>query len=513
MKLGELIEGLEIVELVNVDDALEINAITSDSTQVREGDLFIARRGLRTDGHLFIKDAISRGAVCIIYDKPADITENVARVRVRDSLEALPIVSARFYSNPAEKLRVVGVTGTNGKTSTVLLIAQALREANKKPAVIGTLGVSYPPKRISKSYEFMERGLTSPEPILLHRIFRDAVEKSCDYAIMEASSHAIALKRLNNIPFAVKLFTNLTQDHLDFHGTMEEYFRVKKSFFEREEFGRSDYAVICVDNDEGKRIFEELDVTGIPYGFSRESAVYGNIIGTSLEGTRIEVTYDPSNVKVREFHPPKEKSTMEVATSLVGRHNVPNILGAFAVALMEGVSPESIALAIPRLKNVPGRLERVENKRGIHVFVDYAHTPDALKQVLSSLREVARDSRIICVFGCGGDRDPTKRPLMAQSAARFSDALVITTDNPRSEDPADIAADITSGLRDVTLPHSPKFIVELDRKTAIAMAIHEAELGEVVLIAGKGHEDYQVFRDRTIHFSDVEVAKAILEGE
>ncbi len=376
---------------------------------------------------------------------------------------------------------------------------------------MGTLGFALPPKKLTQEYDFKERGLTSPDPPKLNRLAKIAVQNSCDYLVMEASSHAISQGRLDFLPFKVKLFTNLTQDHLDYHQTMEEYFKVKKSFFLREEFGESDYSAICIDNKEGRTIFDEISNTKVSFGLSEDSAVRGLIAGLSLNGSDIHIQYDPRKIRVKNFEPPGERLEFKASTSLPGYHNVLNVLGAVAVSIMEGISPELIKLGIPRLKKVPGRLERVDNKRGIQIFVDYAHTPDALKQVLKSLRNLAKDSRIICVFGCGGDRDQKKRPLMAQVAAIYSDAIIITSDNPRSEDPADIAEEIVQGLKGLMLARSPKYFIELDRKTAIRLAINDAEIGDIVLIAGKGHEDYQIFKDRIIHFSDVEAVNEILE--
>lgn len=510
MKLSELIEGIEPVEIIDADEELEIIGISDNSKAVRKGFLFVAKRGLKADGHLYISEAIENGAVCVVFDRPAEFPKAVARIRVADSQSALARLASTFYRNPAEKLRVIGVTGTNGKTTITLLTASILAISGKKPLVIGTLGVG---KQIEEAgrFSFSERGLTSPEPIKLHGILRSALDEGCDTIVMEASSHAIAQRRLDHIPFKVRIFTNLTPEHLDFHLTMENYFQAKRSFFERREFGDAEYAVICTDNDEGRTIFESVPYPAISYGFSQDASVRGKITEMTLSGSVFEAFTKKDKAKKPEAFTRFQETSYRILTSLIGKYNILNALCALAVGLAEGVSEEAIAKAISSVKVIPGRLERVENDKGIYVFVDYAHTPHALREVLGSLRELCPASRLICVFGCGGDRDRTKRPLMARAVAEFANAIVITNDNPRSEDPVEIANEIVDGLRGVTFPHSPKYTVELDRRLAISLAIHDANPGDVVLIAGKGHEDYQIFADRTIHFSDVEVAKKILE--
>ena len=510
MKLKELLTGVEIVEVLDADEELEIKGITADSREVSEGFAFIARRGLTVDGHLFIEDALKRGAVCVVYEKPTPLETRVARIRVKDSASSLARIASNFYDNPSEKLRLIGITGTNGKTTTTLLIGSILAEAGFKPIIIGTLGIGRLNEDSESRFSFSERGLTSPEPTKLQRTLGEAVKAGATHAVMEASSHAIAQKRLEFCNFKVKLFTNISQDHLDFHETMDNYIRTKKSFFEREEFGKSDYIVSLSDDEVGREILKEARVTAVSFGFGEEACVRGKVTRLDERETEVEISYTPARVSMVDYSMPSKPIKSKVSSVLIGKHNALNILAGFSVGLAEEIEVEKIAKGIERVRKVPGRLERVENNRGIHIFVDYAHTPDAISKVLSSLRELAPSSRIICVFGCGGDRDKLKRPLMAQAVASVADAVIITTDNPRSEDPMKIAEEILAGITQAHFEHKPKYMVELDRRNAIKIAISDAKPGDIVLVAGKGHEDYQIFRDRTIHFSDVEAIEEIL---
>jgi len=510
MKLKDLLTGVEIVEALDADEELEISGITADSREVSEGFAFVARKGINVDGHLFIEDAIRRGAVCVVYEKPTALETRAAKIRVKDSASSLARIASNFYGNPSEKLRLIGVTGTNGKTTTTLLIGSILAEEGLKPIVIGTLGIGKLDEESESRFRFSERGLTSPEPVRLQRTLREAVDAGATHAVMEASSHAIAQKRIEFCNFKVKVFTNISQDHLDFHGTMTNYIRTKKSFFEREEFGKSDYVVSLRDDEVGKQILEEARVTSVSFGFGEDASVQGKVTRLDERGIDVEIFFAPSKVSVAGYPMPTEPIKSKVTSLLIGRHNALNILAGFSVGLAEKITVEKIARGIERVRKVPGRLEPVKNDRGIHIFVDYAHTPDALTKVLGSLRELAPSSRIICVFGCGGDRDRLKRPLMAQAVARVANALIITTDNPRSEDPMEIAEETLAGITGAYFEHRPKYMIELDRRTAIEIAISDANPGDIVLVAGKGHEDYQIFRDRTIHFSDVETIEEIL---
>ncbi len=515
MKLRELIKGLEVLEVTG-SDKLSITSVTDDSRKVERGSLFVARKGLNFDGHNFVADAVQKGASAVVCEYIPEGLRGITIIRVADSAKALAYLTSKFWGEPAKKMRVVGITGTNGKTSTTILASSALNEAGRKSFIMGTLGVGRFDEKSDSRFAFESRGLTSPDPPTLHSTFKQLVEESAEYVLMEASSHAIHQKRLDFVPFPVRVFTNLSQDHLDYHKSMDEYAKVKRSFFFRKEFGQLGCAVICIDDELGKRLIEEVPATTISFGFSDEACVKAEICELSLEGSRFKLCVSPEKVRGDRMNASRlamDEIEIEVESKLVGRHNALNVAAAFAVALSEGVEPHTIADGISKVKKVPGRLESVENDRGIYVFVDYAHTPDALEKVLKALRELAWDRRIICVFGCGGDRDRSKRPLMAIAAANHADAIIITNDNPRSEDPEQIAEDILRGLSRGRFRRNPKYTVELDRRLAIEIALHDAREGEVVLIAGKGHEDYQIFKDRTIHFSDVEVTKEILAGQ
>ncbi len=504
MKLIELLAHLDYTELSGCNENLIVTSVTNDSRQVSPGTMFVAIAGAKADGHHFAAKAVENGAACVVHEKAVEVPIGVCRVRVRDTRKAYPLLAALISGLPSERLRIIGVTGTNGKTSFTLLLDSILRAAGHSPAVLGTLGARLP---IGTSHEdplaFTGRGLTTPDAADLQAIIRRCADLGATHLVMEASSHAIDQRRMDYVRFLGRVFTNLTQDHLDYHLTMEAYAEVKRELFRRREFGEPEYAVLNADSGFGQGMLRELAYPALSYGLGEEAALTARIANQDLTGTSAEIVLHSEACK------PKTLAAFraEIKTHLIGGFNIYNILAAAGAAIMEGVGEEAVSAGVEALKVIPGRLQRVENLRGIHVFVDYAHTPDALTNVLTALQEVSGGGRIICVFGCGGDRDHSKRPLMGRVVAMLADAMIITTDNPRGEDPMAIISDILSGL---PAAGSQPRLIEPDRRLAIKAALEEANEGDAVLIAGKGHEDYQILAYSTEHFSDVEVARELL---
>jgi len=506
MKLGELIADFEFTEIVDADEELEIRGVCADSRDVSEGYLFVAQKGMHTDGHRYISEALKQGAVAVLHEKPLDIGPGICRLRAPDTRALYPVLTARFYGFPSDRLRVIGITGTNGKTTTVLLLAGILRAMGKRPAVVGTLGFGAPLEKDRKDYEFTERGLTTPDPAKLQSLLAQALSAGATYAVMEASSHALTQRRVDYVHFRGRVFTNLTPEHLDYHHTMEEYATVKRSFFSRKELGGIEYAVVNGEDALGREIAAGLTCPTLTFGFQSGHSLSGTIASASLDGTNCKLEFDPSSAHHAASRIPDEELSVEVSSHLMGQHNLANMLAAFGCGLMEGADAAAVKRGLESVENIPGRLQRVPNPRGLNIFVDYAHTPDGLKQALTTLRSVAGEKRILTVFGCGGDRDPLKRPLMGAVAAEESDAIVITNDNPRNEDPEAIVDAILGGIRTAESERNPKYITELDRRKAISLAIADARPGDVILIAGKGHEEFQIFHDRKVPFRDAEVA-------
>ena len=503
MRLAELLAHLDYTELSGCDENLTVSSITNDSRQVGPGTMFVALAGTKFDGHHFASKAVERGAACIVHEKAIEVPDGVCRVRVQDTRKAYPLLAALISGMPSERLRVIGVTGTNGKTSFTLLLDSILRAAGHSPAVLGTLGARLPLGEGDDPLVFTGRGLTTPDAADLQAVIRRCADLGATHLIMEASSHAIDQRRMDYVHFQGRVFTNLTQDHLDYHRTMEEYAEVKRGLFRRPEFGEPEYAVLNADNDFGRGLITELTYPVISYGLGKNASLTARITKQDLAGTIAEIFLQDEAKKPETL----KAFQTEIKTPLIGRFNIYNILAASGTAIMEGVGAEAVSEGVRALKLIPGRLQRVENKRGLNVFVDYAHTPDALTNVLTSLREVAGDAKIICVFGCGGDRDNSKRPLMGRVVAMLADAMVITNDNPRSEDPMAIINDILSGIP--SAGDQPPTI-QPDRRLAIKAALEQAHEGDAVLIAGKGHEDYQVFAEHTDYFSDIEAARELL---
>ncbi|HQR37298.1 MAG TPA: UDP-N-acetylmuramoyl-L-alanyl-D-glutamate--2,6-diaminopimelate ligase [Blastocatellia bacterium] len=460
--------------------------VTHDSRRVGTGSLFVAVTGLRHDGNTFVSDAMAAGAVGVVSEQPRPENFKGAWLQVSDARRALPRAAAIVFGRPSEWLRLVGVTGTNGKTTTAYLVDRIIREEEGTSALLGT--VAY---RVGRKTVKAER--TTPEAADIQRILRSAVNEGCYSAVMEVSSHAIELGRVDGLRFEVAVFTNLTQDHLDYHGTMEEYFAAKRKFFEGTVCPCPRWAVVNADDAYGQRLANEHEGPILRFGTSRMSDVRAEKFELSLDGLRMDVA--------------TPIGPLEIRSPLVGRPYVYNILAATSAALSLGFSTETIARALRNCAGAPGRFERIAHTGGFAVVVDYAHSDDALTKVLETARELT-EGRVITLFGCGGDRDRTKRAPMGKAAGAGSDIAILTSDNPRSEDPLQIIADAEVGLKSAgamyeTIP---------DRREAIHRAIAIAVPGDVVVIAGKGHEDYQIFADRTIHFDDREVAREALDA-
>lgn len=493
MDIKKLLKKIDYVSIHGNPD-VDIKGIAYNSKKVQKGYLFVAIPGEKDDGTKYEQEAVNKGAVAIVSGSYNPTIESTLQVVVKQPRLALALLSKEFYNNPASGLFVVGVTGTNGKTTTTYLIESILRSANKRPIVIGTV-----------NYRFMDKILkalnTTPESLDINMMMHDYLSQGATDAIMEVSSHALSQGRVTGIDFDVAIFTNLTQDHLDYHKTMEDYFSAKAILFEKllvESRKSNKFAILNSDDPWSNRIKIKKGIHILRYGSSSQSDIKLIESKTSLDGIHA-VLSTPIGL-------------LELNSPLVGFYNVYNIMAAVATAIVLNIPVDDIKSGIALMKNVPGRVERVKNPKDIYVFVDYAHTPDALEKVLRALNELKK-KRIICVFGCGGDRDKGKRPIMGQVATRLSDITIITSDNPRSEQPEEIIADIEKGIKNVAKIdsidsennyNSKIYTVIQDRKEAIWKALDIAKEGDILLIAGKGHEDYQIFKDRTVHFSDKE---------
>jgi UDP-N-acetylmuramoyl-L-alanyl-D-glutamate--2,6-diaminopimelate ligase len=480
MKLRDVLAGTEVAEIAG-DAETEVTSLAYDSTRVEPGTLFFCVRGARADGHEFAAGAVERGASALVVERHLDLP--VAQARVADARAAMAPAAARFWSDPTAELRVAGVTGTNGKTTTAFLIRHLLEAAGTPTGLLGTVtsvvgGVEEPVER------------TTPEAIDLQRTFRRMLEAGDTACAMEVSSHALAQSRTDGVRYAVAVFTNLTQDHLDFHADMEDYFAAKRLLFDS---GQAEAALVNVDDPYGARLASEIECR--------------TLSAAGAEGAdfrALGVAFDASGSRFRCAAPGGEA---DVAMPLPGHFNVENALAALATANLLGVELAAGAAALATAERVPGRFEPVDVGQPFTVLVDYAHTPDSLENALAAARRLGH-GRLISVFGCGGDRDREKRPLMGEIGARLSDLTVVTSDNPRSEDPEAIIADILSGIPG---GGSGAVRVEPDRRAAIGLAIAEAEAGDVIVIAGKGHEQGQEFAGgRKVPFDDREVAAAEL---
>jgi UDP-N-acetylmuramyl-tripeptide synthetase len=461
--------------------------VTHDSRQVRAGWLFVAIRGEKSDGNRFAVEVSEAGAAGVISEQPRPADFRGGWIRVGEARHALALAAAEVHGHPSRELKLVGITGTNGKTTTAYLVAAVVEAAGTPTALISTVEYRVAGERSPALH-------TTPEASDVQRLLRRAVAAGCRVAVMEASSQALDLRRCDALRFEVAAFTNLTQDHLDYHGTMDEYFDAKRRLFDGRLGETPRASVLNVDDEYGARLYEEVTGAGRPairYALDGEAEVTARGVESSLGGTRL-----------RLLTPEGER---EVLSPLVGRPHVYNILTAAGVAHALGLGLDATAAALATCGGAPGRFERVAHEGDFAVVVDYAHTDDALRNVLRTAREVAR-GRVVTVFGCGGDRDRTKRAPMGEAAASLSDVVIATSDNPRTEDPEAILRDVEEGLRAAGRP----YLKVVDRREAIHRAVAEARAGDIVVVAGKGHEDYQIVGNEKRHFDDREVAREAL---
>jgi UDP-N-acetylmuramoyl-L-alanyl-D-glutamate--2,6-diaminopimelate ligase len=492
MNLLEL-AGLFTVSKIIGDGDTAFTGVQSDSRLAGPGDLFICVRGLVVDGHRFAAKAVEQGAAALVVEEPLPL--DVPMLVVKDARFAMSVIANHFYGYPSREMKVIGVTGTNGKTTTTHIIEKILNDHGYRTGLMGTV-------RMRIGDEIFPTENTTQEALELQRNFRRMRDVGTEYCIMEVSSHALDLGRVKSTRFRSALFTNLTQDHLDYHKTMEEYRIAKGLFFSRLGNGVAEmpeersYSLLNVDDAASAYYAGQTAVETITYGIDHDADIRARDIHITSKGTKFRLyTY---------------AGDTDVHLKLVGKFNVYNALGAVAVALLEGVSLEEIKQSLEAMPSVEGRMEAVDEDQDFLVLVDYAHTPDGLENALAAVKEVA-EGKVITVFGCGGDRDRTKRPKMGRIAARYSDYVFVTSDNPRSEDPEAILLDIEPGVTDAGLTRD-RYMMIADRRTAIQKAIEMASPKDVVLIAGKGHETYQLVKGATLHFDDREEARIALRS-
>jgi len=488
MLLSRLTESLLTRELRSTADP-DITSVVYDSRRVSPGALFVCIRGGTFDGHDFIPQVIGAGAAALVVDMPERVPADahIPVVVVTNTRDALPILANSFYDHPSRRLKLVGITGTNGKTTTTYLIESMLRHAGRPTGVVGTLGA------LVDGIE-VETDRTTPESVDLQALFAKMVSEGIETAAMEVSSHALYMRRTVGCEFDIGVFTNLTQDHLDFHKTLEEYFDTKLMLF-REYPKLSDKpftSIVNVDDPYGERVVQATFGKALTYGVRSPADIRASGIHATARGI--------------EFHAVCPAGEFDVRMRLGGLFNVYNSLAAIGVGVVLGLSAEEITAGLEAVPAVSGRFESVDCGQDFAVIVDYAHTPDGLENVLRSAREIA-GNRLLVVFGCGGDRDRAKRPIMGRIASELADVCIVTSDNPRSEEPQAIIDEVLTGING-----SGRASVEVvaDRRDAIRRAVEKASVGDIVVIAGKGHETYQIFRDRTIHFDDREVVRDLL---
>ncbi|KAF1084866.1 UDP-N-acetylmuramoyl-L-alanyl-D-glutamate--L-lysine ligase [Sporotomaculum syntrophicum] len=488
MLLSDLLAGLSLLDVSLVENR-QVRGIAYDSRQVERDFLFIAIKGFKTDGHLFVPDAVERGACAVILQEAVPVPEGISWALVVNTRKAMAQMSARFYDYPARKMKMVGVTGTNGKTTTANLINAIYRKHRMKTGLIGTIHNCIGERILPVDH-------TTPESADLQQLLAEMAAEQVQAVVMEVSSHALVLNRVEECFFDTAVFTNLTQDHLDFHGNMQQYREAKSLLFaglEQNDYnpGRK-WAVVNVDDPAAEQIMAACHVPVMRYGLKQDADIKARDVRVTARGVAFQAVTTVGKIDL-QLH-------------LTGMFNVYNALAAVAVGVADNIPLSTIKNALEQVTGVPGRFELVDRGQPFAVVVDYAHTPDGLENVLTTARDITT-GRLITVFGCGGDRDRAKRPMMGEIAARMSDMAVVTSDNPRSEEPLNIIEDILAGVRRVK---NALFTVVPDRREAIRQAICSAAPGDVVLIAGKGHEDYQIIGSRRLHFDDREEAIAAL---
>ena len=484
MKLEEIIQGVAIEEIKG-DILKEIKGIHIDSRLVEEGDMFVAVKGTQTDGHAYIEKAIEKGAIAIVCETlPEHINEQLTYIKVNHTEDLVGKLATTFYGNPTSKLKLIGVTGTNGKTTIATLLYNMFRKFGYKVGLISTVCNYIDGEAIPTEH-------TTPDPITLNKLLGRMADEGCKYAFMEVSSHAVAQKRIGGLKFAGGIFTNLTRDHLDYHKTIDNYLKAKKAFFDG--LTKDAFALVNLDDKNGLVMTQNTKAKVCTYSLRSLSDFKGKVLEDGFEGMLLDI------------------NNIEVFVQFIGRFNAANLLAVYGTACLLGKKPEDVLVALSTLRPVSGRFDSLRSSQGYTAIVDYAHTPDALVNVLDTIQEVLNGKgKIITVVGAGGNRDKGKRPIMAQEATKRSDRVIITSDNPRFEEPQDIINDMLAGLGKDDLK---KIISIVDRKEAIKTACMLAQTGDVILVAGKGHENYQDIKGVKHHFDDKEVIREIFDNE
>lgn len=490
MVLNELLENIEILSIVYpqniIEDEIEINKLEYDSRNIEENDVFFCIQGYQTDGHNYVENAESKGAKVIVAQKQVKTSGESVLIIVKDTRKALAIAASNYYGNPKEKLNIIGITGTNGKTTSTFMIKSILESAGYRTGLVGTIANYVGDKKIVSKR-------TTPESLDLHKLFKDMVDDGVKYCIMEVSSHSLYLSRVYGLTFNEGIFTNLTQDHLDFHKTFENYYNAKFILFKN-----SKNSIVNMDDEYGKKVISDLKSLGnsnsITYSINQNSNLKAENIMMHSRGSEFDMNYNG------------EKIHIEI--NLPGKYNIMNALCSAAACLCEGLSLQQVKSGLKSMEFVPGRCEIVSKKHSLDydIIVDYAHSPDGLLNILNTAREFTK-GKLITVFGCGGDRDTTKRPIMGKIGTDLSDIAIITSDNPRTEEPEKIINDVVKGIE------KNNYEIVVNRRDAIKRAMELAKKDDVVVIAGKGHEDYQVLKSGTIHFDEREVISDIIKEQ
>ncbi|MDM0721194.1 UDP-N-acetylmuramoyl-L-alanyl-D-glutamate--2,6-diaminopimelate ligase [Clostridium perfringens] len=484
MILKSLLKGLDY-EVIKGNEESKVQNIRYDNRKIEQGDAFVCVKGFKVDGHSFIGDAIKKGAKTLIVQEDVSAQEDITIIKVRDTRKALAIMSSNYFGNPKDKLKIIGITGTNGKTTSAFIIKSILEKAGFMTGLIGTIANYIGNKKV-------DAVRTTPESYELHELFKNMVDAGVEYCVMEVSSHSLELDRVYGIQFEEGIFTNLTRDHLDFHKTFENYYNAKFKLFER-----SNHSIINLDDPYGANIVKDIEERGLKtkvstFSIEKESDFKAFEIKSHSNGSEFKVNLE---------------SIEEFSINIPGEYNIYNSLGCIICAYNLNIPMDKIKEGLSDVV-IPGRCELVAKEKNLpySIIIDYAHTPDGLENILSTVKAFTKN-RMISVFGCGGDRDKVKRPQMGKIGCELSDIAIITSDNPRSEEPMDIINDIVKPL------NYDNFVIEVNRKEAIRKAMNMALEGDVIVIAGKGHETYQILKDETIHFDEREVVYDILEGK
>lgn len=474
MKLSKLLNNIKVITILGNRET-EVKSICFDSREVKDGSLFVALKGETSDGHDFIGKAVESGAIAIVCEVLPSNSLSAIIIQVDDSHKTLGFLASNYYNNPSDKLRLVGITGTNGKTTTVTLLYQLFTKLGYKCGLLSTIANYVFERRLGSTH-------TTPDPIEINSLLSEMVDTGCEYCFMEVSSHSLDQNRVCGLNFTGAIFSNITHDHLDYHKTFQEYIRVKKSFFDN--LPPSAFALTNIDDKNGLVMLQNTVAKKHRYSCHAPADFNCKIIEKGLDGMLIKI------------------DNREVWTKFIGVHNAYNLLAVYSAAILLGADKEEVLVQLSSLSSVSGRLEYLKGFNELTAVVDYAHTPDALENVLKTLKDCAGDSEIVTLFGCGGNRDKTKRPEMAQIAAKYSDKVIVTSDNPRFEEPEAIIEDIKAGF---TAKESARTLFITDRREAIKAAILMSKDGSIILVAGKGHEDYQDIKGVKHHFDDKEV--------